>query len=46
MVLVDKKILVSGIVMIAFGLSITIYLDATIPIGRSGMTEEETLDLF
>ena len=46
MVLVDKKILVSGIVMIAFGLSITIYLDATIPIGRSVMTEEETLDLF
>lgn len=42
----DKKILVSGIVMVAFGLAITVYLDATIPTGRSGMTEEETFDLL
>lgn len=46
MVLVDKKILVSGIVMVAFGLAITVYLDATIPTGRTGMTEEETFDLL
>ncbi len=46
MVLVDKKLLVSGIVMVAFGLTITVYLDATIPTGRSGMTEEETFDLL
>ena len=46
MVLVDKKILVSGIVMVAFGLAIITYLDATIPTGRSGMTEEETFDLL
>jgi uncharacterized membrane protein len=46
MVLVDKKILVSGIVMVAFGLAITVYLDATIPIGRADMTEEETFDLL
>ncbi|MBI2005867.1 MAG: hypothetical protein HYS75_01060 [Nitrosopumilales archaeon] len=46
MVLVDKKLLVSGIVMVAFGLAITVYLDATIPTGRSGMTEEETFDLL
>jgi len=42
----DKKILVSGIVMVAFGLTITVYLDATIPTGRSGMTEEEAFDLL
>jgi uncharacterized membrane protein len=46
MVLVDRKILISGIVMVAFGLAITVYLDATIPTGRTGMTEEETLDLL
>ena len=46
MVLVDKKLLVSGIVMVAFGLAIITYLDATIPTGRSGMTEEETFDLL
>ena len=46
MALVDKKILVSGIVMVAFGLATTVYLDATIPTGRSGMTEEETFDLL
>ena len=46
MVLVDKKILVSGIVMVAFGLAIITYLDATIPTGRSGMTEEEAFDLL
>ena len=46
MVFVDKKLLVSGIVMVAFGLAIITYLDATIPTGRSGMTEEETFDLL
>ena len=46
MVLVDKKILVSGVVMVAFGLAIITYLDTTIPTGRSGMTEEETFDLL
>ena len=46
MVLVDKKLFVSGIVMVAFGLAIITYLDATIPTGRSGMTEEETFDLL
>ena len=46
MVLVDKKLLVSGIVMVAFGLAIITYLDATIPTGRSGMTEEKTFDLL
>ncbi len=46
MVLVDKKILAAGLVMVAVGISITIYFDAIIPVGTSGMTEEETLDLL
>ena len=46
MVLVDKKILAVGLVMITVGISITIYLDAIIPVGTTGMTEEETLDLL
>jgi len=46
MVLVDKKILAAGLVMVAVGISITIYFDAIIPVGTTGMTEEETLDLL
>jgi len=46
MVLVDKKILSLGLVMVAVGISITIYFDAIIPVGTTGMTEEETLDLL
>jgi len=46
MVLVDKKILSLGLVMVAVGISITIYLDEIIPVGTTGMTEEETLDLL
>ena len=46
MVLIDKKMFISGIVMVAVGLSITVYLNSVSPIGTSGMTEEETLDLL
>jgi len=45
MVLVDKKILSGGLVMIIVGIIITIaYSDQ--PIGQSGMTEEEIIDLM
>ena len=44
--LVDKKILISGIAMVAVGISISLYLSSTLPIGTTGMTEEETLDLL
>jgi len=46
MVLVDKKILSVGLIMVAVGISITIYFDEIIPVGTTGMTEEETLDLL
>ena len=45
MILVDKKILSGGLVMIIIGVVITgVYSDQ--PIGQSGMTEEEIIDLM
>jgi hypothetical protein len=44
--LVDKKILVSGIVMVAVGVSVSLYLNAVVPLGTTGMTEDETLELL
>ena len=45
MILVDKKILSGGLVMIIIGIIITVtYSDQ--PIGQSGMTEEEIIDLM
>jgi uncharacterized membrane protein len=44
--LVDKKILISGIAMIVVGISISLYLNSIIPLGTPGMTETETLELL
>ena len=45
MVLIDKKILAGGLVMIIVGIMITFtYSDQ--PIGQSGMSEEEVIDLL
>ena len=44
--LVDKKILFSGIAMLIVGISISLYLNAIMSLGVPGMTEEETLDLL
>jgi len=44
--LVDKKILVSGIAMVAVGVSVSLYLNAVVPLGTTGMTEDETLELL
>jgi len=44
--LVDKKILVSGIAMVAIGILISLYLNSVTPVGTTGMTDEETLDLL
>ncbi len=46
MVLVDKKILSGGLVMIIVGIVLSLYLSYVIDLGKSGMTEEETLDLL
>ena len=45
MVLLDKKILFGGIAILVVGMSISLYLNSIVPIGRSGMTEEEALEL-
>ena len=46
MVLVDKKILSGGIVMLIVGITISLYLNSVIPIGTTGMGEEETIDFL
>lgn len=45
MVLVDKKILAGGIVMIVIGM-VLVGINAESPAGQSGMTEEEIIDLM
>ena len=44
--LVDKKILIPGIIMVAVGISLSLYLNAISPVGTTGMTEDETLELL
>lgn len=46
MVLVDKKILFGGIAMLVVGLTLSIYISSTNPIGTTGMTEDEKLELL
>ena len=38
--------IVGGLIMIIVGVTITFYLTETHPIGRAGMTEDQTLDLL
>jgi hypothetical protein len=44
--LVDKKILAGGIVMIAVGIGLSTMLTDMTPIGREGMTEEEKYEFM
>lgn len=46
MVLVDKKILFGGIAILTTGIIISLYLGSIAPVGTSGMTEDETLELL
>ena len=46
MILVDKKILVGGLVMVIVGIIFTVSINATIPTGHTGMTDEEVIDLL
>ncbi len=38
--------MIGGLAMIIFGVVITFYLTETSPVGRAGMTEDQTLDLL
>ena len=44
--LVDKKILTGGLVMIAIGIVLSVVLNDSIPIGEGGMTEEQKLEFL
>ena len=44
--LIDKKIFAGGIAMLVVGIIIVININATMPVGQSGMTEEEIIDLM
>ncbi len=46
MILVDKKILAGGLVMVIVGIIFTVSINATIPTGHTGMTDEEVIDLL
>jgi hypothetical protein len=46
MVLVNKKMLVGGMLMIIVGLVLTININDAVPVGQAGMTEEEVIDLL
>jgi len=44
--LIDKKIFVGGAAMLVIGTIIIININATMPVGQSGMTDEEIIDLM
>ena len=44
--LIDKKIFAGGIIMLVVGIILIIFINADVPVGQSGMTEEEVIDLM
>ena len=44
--LIDKRMLIGGAVMIIIGISISWYLTESAPIGKANMTDDEKLDLI
>ena len=46
MVLVDKRILGGGIALIVAGVVLTTAISASMPVGQTGMTEEDAIDLL
>lgn len=44
--LIDKKLLTGGIVMVIVGTIIILNLNTTMPVWQSGMTEEEVIDVL
>jgi len=44
--LIDKRMIIVGIVMIIAGIVILSYLTEVTPIGKTGMTEDEKLNLL
>ncbi len=46
MILVNKKILGGGLAMLSVGIAISLMLNAAIPLGQSGMTNDEKAELM
>jgi len=46
LVFVDKKMLIGGLVMVIVGIILTVSINASMPTGQTGMTEEEVIDLL
>ncbi len=46
LVLVDKKMLIGGLAMVVVGIILSVSISASMPIGQTGMTEEEVIDLL
>ena len=46
MVLVNKKMLIGGLAMVIVGIILTVNINATMPVGQTGMSEEEVIDLL
>jgi len=44
--LIDKRMMIVGMIMIILGVVILLYLTESAPIGKSGMTEDEKLNLL
>ena len=44
--LIDKRMMIVGMIMIILGIVILLYLTESAPIGKSGMTEDEKLNLL
>ena len=44
--LIDKKMMIGGLIMIVIGISISWYLTESAPIGKADMTDDEKLNLI
>ena len=46
LVLVNKKMLIGGLAMMIVGIILSVNINAAMPVGQTGMTEEEIIDLL
>ena len=44
--LIDRRMLIGGVIMVAIGITISWYLTESVPIGKADMTEDEKLNLI
>ena len=44
--LIDKRMLIGGVIMVVIGITISWYLTESTPIGKADMTEDEKLNLI